>query len=96
MCEMKQGVGEFCEQTEACKVKNTVCSPENTCECKAKFVAQNDEECKPGFEGECEVAEDCALENAECKVDVVDETKKCKCKEDYVAAGSTCLEKGES
>lgn len=96
MCEMKTGVGEFCQQTTDCKTANTVCTTKNTCECKANFVAQNDAECKPGFDSECEVTEDCAFVNAECKVDVVDETvKKCKCQEEFVAVDNVCLRKGE-
>jgi hypothetical protein len=98
LCELKEGLGEFCEKAESCKVPNTVCTTRNTCECKTNFVAQNNEECKPGYKAECVENEDCAFDNAECKIEVVDEkeTKKCGCKEDFVGIGSSCFEKGES
>lgn len=97
MCEMKQGLGEFCDQTVACKIPNTLCTPQNTCECKANFVAQNESECKPGYTAECEETEECAFENAECRIEVVDEkeTKKCGCKDDFVGIGNACFEKGD-
>lgn len=97
LCEMKQNIGEYCQQAATCKVANTICTASNTCECKPNFVAQNDEECKPAFGAECEATEDCAFENAECKVEVVNEkeTKTCKCKEEFVDVGNKCLEKGE-
>lgn len=93
---MKKGIGEFCEQTETCKVKNTVCSSQSTCECNLNYIAQNDSECKPGFSAECEKTEDCAFENSECKLEVVNEreTKKCRCKGEFVGIGNTCFEKG--
>lgn len=98
LCEMKQGVGEYCQQAATCKVANTVCTTSNTCECKPNFVAQNDEACKPAFGAECEATEDCAFENAECKVEVINETttkKACKCKDEFVDVGNKCLEKGK-
>lgn len=105
LCEMKQAIGEYCQQAATCKVANTICTTSNTCECKPNYVAQNDEECKPGFGAECEATEDCAFENAECKVEVIDETtttttaqpmaKTCKCKDEFVDVGNKCLEKGE-
>lgn len=101
---MKQAIGEYCQQAATCKVANTICTTSNTCECKPNYVAQNDEECKPAFGAECEATEDCAFENAECKVEVIDETttsttrpmvKTCKCKDEFVDVGNKCLEKGE-
>lgn len=99
MCEMKEGLGEFCETTTNCKVENTVCTPSKTCECKPNFIAQNDIECKPGFGAECDTTVDCAFENAECKIEIENEattTKKCLCKEDFVAVGNVCFEKAKS
>lgn len=98
LCEMNQGLDEFCEKTENCKIENTVCNTErNTCECKPNFIAQNNSQCKPGMNAECEITDDCAFENAECKVEVVDETtaKKCQCKDEFVAVENVCLEKGK-
>jgi hypothetical protein len=98
LCELKEGLGEFCETVATCKVENTICTPQNSCECKPNYIAQNEIECKPGINAECEITDDCAFENAECKVEVVDETitqpKKCLCKEEFVAVGNVCLEKG--
>lgn len=96
---MKTGLNEYCERTEDCKIANTVCNTDrNTCECKPNFDAQNDEECKPVYGADCEVTEDCAFDNADCKVEVVDETstKKCRCNDDYVGIGSSCFERGEN
>lgn len=96
LCELKEGLGEYCEETETCKVENTVCTSINTCECKANFVSQNENECQPAYGAECEKTEDCAFENAECKLEVVNEieSKKCRCKDDFVGFGNTCFEKG--
>lgn len=98
LCEMKQGMGEYCGPTDPCKITNTVCTSRNTCECKPNFIAQNDE-CKPGYSAECEKTEDCAFENAECKFEMVNETesnsKQCKCNEDFIGIGNACYEKGE-
>ncbi|CRL03034.1 CLUMA_CG016428, isoform A [Clunio marinus] len=104
LCELKEGLGEYCETNKNCKVENTVCTTKNTCECKQNFVAQNESECKPSFGAECEVTEDCAFENAECKLEVVDEItstvtstiEKYQCKEDFVGVGEKCLEKAKS
>lgn len=93
---MKEGIGEFCETTEDCRTTNTVCTAHNTCECKSNYVAQNENECKPGLTAPCDTVEDCAFENAECKLELVDETKRCRCKDDFVGVGNVCLEKGES
>jgi hypothetical protein len=100
-CEMKEGLGAFCEESEQCKVSNTLCSPRSTCECKPNYVAQVEtDECRPGDGGDCKETEDCAIANAECKVEVVDEKneevpKKCRCKDDFVGIGNECFEKGE-
>lgn len=94
---MKQGLEEFCEATENCKIENTICTERNTCECKSNYIAQNNSQCKPGFSADCEKTEDCAFENAECKVEIVNETitkKKCQCKEDFIGVENVCLEKG--
>jgi hypothetical protein len=95
---MKEGLGEFCETTASCTVANTVCTTQNTCECKTNFVAQNNDQCKPGYGAECEETDDCAFESAECKIEVVDEkeTKRCRCKDDFVGIGTSCFEKGEN
>lgn len=94
---MKKDIGEFCETTDTCKVKNTACSTRSTCECKSNYVAQNDNECKPGYSAECQVTEDCAFENAECKVEIVDEkeSKNCRCKDDFIGIGNACFEEGK-
>lgn len=97
LCELKTGLGEFCETSATCKVSNTECTARNTCDCKPNFIAQN-ESCKPGMFSNCEKTEDCAFENAECKVEVVNETateKKCRCKDEFVNVGNVCLEKGK-
>lgn len=93
---MKQGMGEYCGPTDTCKIANTVCTSRNTCECKSNFIAQNDE-CKPGYSAECEKTEDCAFENAECKLEIIDETesKQCKCNDDFIGIGNACYEKGK-
>lgn len=95
---MKEGLEEFCEKTDDCKIPNTICTARNTCECKPNFVAQNQEsECKPAFGAECETTDECAFENAECKIELLDETttaKKCGCREEFVGVGNVCLEKG--
>lgn len=98
LCELREGLGEFCKRTETCKVENTICSTRNTCECKSNFVAQNDNECKPAYGAECETTEDCAFENSECKMEIVDETtetKKCRCKDDFIGIGNSCFAKGK-
>lgn len=94
---MKEGLGEFCEQTETCKTENTVCTASNTCECKTNFVAQNGNDCKPAYGAECGTTADCAFENADCKLEVINEIdeRKCRCKDDFVGIGSSCFEKGK-
>lgn len=97
LCEVRNGLGGFCETTKDCKVENAACTPRNLCECKPNFVAQNESECKPSFAGECGATEDCAFENAECKVEMVNEklpAKKCRCNDDFVKVDKTCLKKG--
>lgn len=97
LCEVRNGLGGFCETTKDCKVENAACTPRNLCECKPNFVAQNESECKPSFAGECEATEDCAFENAECRVEMVDEklpAKMCRCNDDFVKVDKTCLKKG--
>lgn len=48
------------------------------------------------YGADCETTDECAFENAECVVEVVDETKKCRCSEDFVGIGDTCFEKGKT
>jgi hypothetical protein len=94
---MKKGLEEFCETTDDCKIVNTVCTQNKTCECKENYVAQNETQCKPGMNAECEKTDDCAFENAECKLEVINETKtvqKCRCKEEFIGVENVCLEKG--
>jgi hypothetical protein len=96
---MKKGLEEFCEKSEDCKITNTVCTTKNTCECISNFIAQNDNQCKPGMNAECEQTEDCAFKNSECKVELVNETtisKKCGCSEEFIGVENVCLEKGEN
>jgi hypothetical protein len=98
LCELKKGLGEYCETSESCKIENTECTDRQTCDCKPNYIAQNDNVCKPGLNANCVETEDCAFENAECKVEVVDETttvKKCHCKDEFINVGNNCLEKGE-
>lgn len=107
LCELKKGLGEYCETSESCKIENTECTDRQTCDCKTNYIAQTDGVCKPGLNANCEKTEDCAFENADCKLEVVDEkfavlaniqsdtVKKCHCKDEFINVGNTCLEKGD-
>lgn len=97
-CELKEGLSEYCQKTEDCKLANTACTARNTCECKSNFIARNDK-CEPNLGAECEETNDCAFDNAECKLELINETastKKCACKEEFVAVDDACLEKGNN
>lgn len=47
LCELKDGLEEYCKDTKDCSVDNTFCSNGNSCVCKPNYIAQNGD-CKPG------------------------------------------------
>ncbi|XP_014485702.1 PREDICTED: prion-like-(Q/N-rich) domain-bearing protein 25 [Dinoponera quadriceps] len=79
------GLGEACEVTEDCKLKNTTCN--KVCECKENhYFSQDEGQCIPGINATCEKNEHCRPENSECNWQV------CVCKSNYVAAAvNSCV-----
>ncbi|XP_059610468.1 rh5-interacting protein-like isoform X2 [Phlebotomus argentipes] len=99
ICEMRKGLGEFCEKKEDCSVSKTACQPDNTCACDDSYI-EVDEQCKPAITGSCESNEDCAVDNTECMTDSADkedetaqmDQKVCRCKEGFTHTANTeCL-----
>ncbi|XP_063703380.1 rh5-interacting protein-like [Culicoides brevitarsis] len=101
LCEMKEGVGEYCEIDSMCSVPNTRCNEQKSCVCKDNYL-ENDGKCMPAIGAECKESEDCVQENSECvKVTnekrstrfSMDEKKYCTCKKQFVHADGQCLKK---
>lgn len=108
LCELKEGVGEYCEINSMCSVPHTRCSESNSCVCNDNYV-EKDGKCRPSIGAECDdTNEICEPENSECvkitnekratrfSIDKSEEKKYCTCKKQYVHVQGECLKKGKN
>lgn len=106
LCELKQGVGEYCEIDSMCSVPHTRCNDQNSCVCQDKYL-EKDGKCMPGVGAECKVVDECVQENSECvkkstekrstkfSLDLKEEKKFCTCKKQFVISEGECMKKGK-
>lgn len=106
LCELKEGVGEYCEIDSMCSVPNTRCNEHNSCVCKDNYL-ERDGKCLPGIGAECKEPDDCVQQNSDCvkltnekrstkfSLDLNEEKKYCTCKKQYVHTEGECLRKGK-
>uniref|UniRef100_A0A336MXT6 CSON002763 protein n=1 Tax=Culicoides sonorensis TaxID=179676 RepID=A0A336MXT6_CULSO len=103
LCELKEGLGEYCELDSMCSIPNTRCNEHKSCVCKENYV-ERDGKCMPGIGASCGSPDEmCALENSECvsngkrnskySIDQSEGQKYCSCKKQYVHAQGECLKK---
>lgn len=107
LCEMKEGLGEYCEIDSMCSVPNTRCNDQKSCVCKDNYL-EKDGSCEPGIGAECKGSSDCEPANSECvakitnekrstrfSLDLKEEKKYCTCKKQYIHTEDECLRKGK-